>query len=139
MLYHRKVQVEFNHCDPAGIVFYPRYFEMTNSVVENFFAEAMGYPFRRMHLEESTGVPTVRIEAEFQAPSRLGDILDFTLRIDRIGTSSAALLLRAEGDGQQRLQVVLTIVWVGPGGKALPWPQEIREKMTAFKEQSDGS
>ena len=26
-------QVEFNHCDPAGIVFYPRYFEMISAVV----------------------------------------------------------------------------------------------------------
>ena len=28
MLYHRLYPIEFNHCDPAGIVFYPRYFEM---------------------------------------------------------------------------------------------------------------
>ena len=26
-------KVRFQHCDPAGIVFYPRYFEMLNSVV----------------------------------------------------------------------------------------------------------
>jgi 4-hydroxybenzoyl-CoA thioesterase len=31
MLYHRLYPIEFNHCDPAGIVFYPRYFEMTMS------------------------------------------------------------------------------------------------------------
>jgi len=25
-MYERLIQIEFNHCDPAGIVFYPRYF-----------------------------------------------------------------------------------------------------------------
>ena len=42
MLYRRLYPIEFNHCDPAGIVFYPRYFEMTNHVCENFFREAVG-------------------------------------------------------------------------------------------------
>ena len=29
-------KVLFKHCDPAGIVFYPRYFEMINDCVEAF-------------------------------------------------------------------------------------------------------
>ena len=28
--------IGFKHCDPAGIVFYPRYFEMFNDCVEAF-------------------------------------------------------------------------------------------------------
>ncbi len=66
MTYARTVPVEFNHCDPAGIVFYPRYFEMVNSVVENFFLEDVGHSFARM-MEEGAGVPTARIEANFRA------------------------------------------------------------------------
>ena len=27
-------KVRFQHCDPAGIVFYPRYFEMLNTTIE---------------------------------------------------------------------------------------------------------
>ena len=49
-MYERLIQIEFNHCDPAGIVFYPRYFEMVNSVCENFFREVAGlsYAMRRL-------------------------------------------------------------------------------------------
>lgn len=137
MSYHRFIQVEFNHCDPAGIVFYPRYFEMTNSVVENFFAEVVGYPFRRMHMEEGTGVPTVRIEATFSAPSRLGDMLDFSLRIQKVGTSSATVELLANADAQERMRATLTIVWISNGGKATPWPDEVRDKLIEFKELTD--
>ena len=32
-------KVRFEHCDPAGIVFYPRYFEMINGTVEDWFEE----------------------------------------------------------------------------------------------------
>ena len=48
VIYRRAIQIEFNHCDPAGIVFYPRYFEMVNSVVENFFREVAGHSFAAM-------------------------------------------------------------------------------------------
>ncbi len=79
MTYRRTIPVEFNHCDPAGIVFYPRYFEMTNSVVENFFAEVVGRSYARISMQDRNGVPTVRLEATFRRPSRLGDRLAFML------------------------------------------------------------
>ncbi len=86
-MYRRTIPVEFNHCDPAGIVFYPRYFEMTNSVVENFFREVVGYSFAAL-MADGVGVPTARVETDFRAPSRLGDVLDWTLDVERLGGSS---------------------------------------------------
>ena len=59
MSYTRLIQIEFNHCDPAGIVFYPRYFEMTNSVVENFFADVVGRSFAQMHSGQGGGTSCV--------------------------------------------------------------------------------
>jgi 4-hydroxybenzoyl-CoA thioesterase len=124
MTYRRQVAVEFNHCDPAGIVFYPRYFEMTNSVVENFFADRIGMPFARM-MAEGHGVPTVRIECDFTRPSRLGDRLDFSLDVEAAGSSSVTFALRADQGSEQRLAARLTLVWVGKAG-AEPWPGTIR-------------
>ena len=68
----REIQIECQSCDPAGIVFYPRYFEMTNSVVENF-STMWSAQFASMHNGADNGVPTVALAAEFVAPSRLGD------------------------------------------------------------------
>ena len=67
--------VEFQHCDPAGIVFYPRYFEMISSVIERFFTDELGHGFNRMHVVRRIGVPTARIAVDFHAPSRLEDKL----------------------------------------------------------------
>lgn len=131
MSYQRRVQVEFNHCDPAGIVFYPRYFEMVNSVVENFFADVLAYPFRRIHLDEGAGVPTVSIAANFTAPSRLGDVLNFSLTVRRVGRTSLDLTIAAEG----RMRADVTLVWV-KAGRAAAWPAEIGEKLIALQEDS---
>jgi 4-hydroxybenzoyl-CoA thioesterase len=98
LMYERLIQIEFNHCDPAGIVFYPRYFEMVNSVIENFFADVVGRSFAAMHNEGGrNGVPTVAMEAVFQRPSRLGDKVRFTLRVERVGGSSVKMGSRGRG------------------------------------------
>ncbi len=135
MTYRRRIPVEFNHCDPAGIVFYPRYFEMINSVVENFFREAMDHSFARM-MADGTGVPVVRIGVEFRAPSRLGEELDWTLEVRRVGRSSAELRVGAHGPGEGdrpelRLHGDLTLVFASFAGGARPWPDATRSRLEA--------
>lgn len=132
MIYRRRIPVEFNHCDPAGIVFYPRYFEMTNSVVENFFLEVLQYSYARISMVEKAGVPTVRIEANFKSPCRLGDQLEFSLEIKRIGDASVRFWLVCACSQEPRMTADLTLVWVTPDGRSAPWPQALRDPMTAF-------
>ena len=40
-VYRSTVLVRFADCDPAGIVFYPRYMEMFNALVEDWFREGL--------------------------------------------------------------------------------------------------
>ena len=131
MIYTRIMAVEFNHCDPAGIVFYPRYFEMTNSLVENFFADVMGHSFGRM-MELGQGVPTARLEVNFRLPSRLGDRLEWRLAVVRIGGSSVNFIATAMAGDQVRLTADLTLVWVN-AGIPTPWPDAMRAKFDDFK------
>ncbi len=131
--------VEFQHCDPAGIVFYPRYFEMINSVIEAFFREAIGYSFLPMHFRDHRGVPTVSIAVEFQTPSRLEDLLLFSLRVDRVGTSSLALALSATVENTPRMSVQTTLVRIDlKDGTPAPWPDEIRAKLQQFQRRPHG-
>ena len=134
MTYTRDIQIEFNHCDPAGIVFYPRYFEMTNSVVENFFADEVGRSFAQMHREGMhNGVPTVHIEADFVAPSRLGDKVVFTLRVVKVGGSSVGVEITGRMGEEMRLRVRLTLVWIDTM-KAARWPDAMRARLEAHLE-----
>ena len=131
MVYARIMPVEFNHCDPAGIVFYPRYFEMTNSLVENFFADVVGHSYGAM-MDAGQGVPTARLEVNFKAPSRLGDKLEWTLTVRQIGGSSVTFVANAMFGAQLRLTADLTLVWVD-AGKPVRWPDAMRAKLEAFQ------
>ena len=134
MSYARIIQIEFNHCDPAGIVFYPRYFEMTNSVVENFFADEVGKSFAQMHMEGMhNGVPTVHIEADFIAPSRLGDKVAFTLVVRKLGGSSVMVEITGRTGAELRLRAQLTLVWID-NMKAARWPEPLRARLAAHLE-----
>lgn len=127
MSYHRSIAIEFCHCDPAGIVFYPRYAEMVNSVVENFMAEEVGYPFAQM-IAEGYGIPTARLEVDFRKPSRLGDRLDWHLRVEHLGRTSARFLVTAA----DRIEARATVVWMDRDFRPAPWPDHIRPRFEAY-------
>ena len=125
--------VRFQHCDPAGIVFYPRYFEMLNLTVERFFEAEIGYSFNRLHTELAVTVPTVRMEVDFLEVSYLEDRLAFQLTLDRIGRSSLGLEIACKCGEQIRLRAQITLVCIDfHKKKATPWPGEIRSKIEAI-------
>ncbi|MEO1677204.1 MAG: thioesterase family protein [Pseudomonadota bacterium] len=120
-------KVLFKHCDPAGIVFYPRYFEMLNDAVEAMFSDLLDYPFEGMHPE--AGVPTAQIEIRFTAPSRHGDALALDVTIGRIGGSSLGLETRAICADETRFEARHTLVHVGATGRPARWPDPLRARV----------
>lgn len=122
-----KQKVLFRHCDPAGIVFYPRYFEMINDGVEAFFSEALGYPFEQMH--ETHGVPTVKINVAFRAASRHGDDLEISIIPQRVGGTSLELSIEATCEGEVRFQAAVTLVHVSKAMRSAAWPDAVRTKL----------
>jgi 4-hydroxybenzoyl-CoA thioesterase len=123
-------RVRFQHCDPAGIVFFPRYFEMVNATVEEWFATRLGLPFHEMHGPARGGVPTASISAVFTAPSRLGDLLDWALAPVRLGRSSCELELSATCDGKPRARFSQTLVWIDmDSGRPRSWPEALRARI----------
>ena len=135
-VYHLAHRVLFQHCDPAGIVFYPRYFEMINATVEQWFADELDFSFAKMHLAEKVGVPTAAIETNFKAPSFLEDRLDFILQVEKIGAKSVNLKLRVSCAEQLRLEANITLVFVSlqeAVPKSIVWTEDLREKFAAFQ------
>ena len=124
-------KVLFKHCDPAGIVFFPRYFEMMNDCVETFFDQALGTPFETLHLTH--GVPTAAIETRFRAPSRHGDILDLELVTRKLGRSSWSYGMTARCRQERRFETAATLVHVDADGKPTPWPDILRQQLKDYE------
>ena len=134
MSFTKSTLIRFRHCDPAGIVFYPRYFEMLNDLVEDWF-QSMDWDFASLHSEKQQGIPTVKIETEFLAASRLGDVLELRLELLKLGNSSFELAYVASCNGELRLQAKANLVYISNDGqqiKSLPIPDKLREKMHPY-------
>ena len=131
----KEIKIRFEHCDPAGIVFYPHYFEFFNQMVEDFFDEQVRVSFQTMHEEWKLGVPLVHIESDFLKASRIGDVLSFSLQLSRIGTKSMDFYITAKMGEEERVKATLTLVCVSLGetlGSA-PIPEEFIKRMESFK------
>lgn len=128
MTFRVAVPILFRHCDPAGIVFYPRYFEIINDTVEAFFAH-LGDPFPAMHAG-GRGMPTADIHVTFEAPSRHGDILDVGLRVTRVGGASLGLDVTGTCAGAARFRGESVLVHICKG-RALRWSDPLRAALTA--------
>jgi 4-hydroxybenzoyl-CoA thioesterase len=74
MLTNRKtIHIEWGDCDPAGIVYYPRYFAYFDNCTSALF-QAAGLPkYQMLRTYGIVGIPMVDTRARFVVPSRCGD------------------------------------------------------------------
>ncbi|WP_249931155.1 thioesterase family protein [Ramlibacter sp. 2FC] len=128
-VFRRAHRIRFSECDPAGIVFYPQYFVLLNDLLEAWVDEALGLGFARLIGERRIGLPTVRLEADFRAVSRMGDAVALSLAVERLGQRSLVLALRCESaEGELRMAVRQTLVTTSLDSHgAIPIPADLRE------------
>lgn len=135
MIFRCQKLIRFSHCDPAGIVFYPRYIELGVEAVEDWFTHGLGVSFWDLHEQHRLGIPAVHLDVNFITPSRHGDMLDFLLSVSRIGTSSMTLDINVECEGQKRFQEQITVVLVSLDTmRPVPITEPWRLKFSAFME-----
>lgn len=134
LVFSTAISIRFAHCDPAGIVFYPRYFELMNGVVEDWCAQGLGMSFHDMHMVQGIGLPTVHIETDFVKTSVMGDELIAELRVMKLGRASltvAICMLGPEQDVRLQAKLVLVMAQVKER-KAIALPAALREQMQKY-------
>lgn len=134
LVFSTPISIRFAHCDPAGIVFYPRYFELINGVVEDWCAQALGMSFHEMHMVQGIGLPTVHIETDFVKTSMLGDELIAELRVLKLGRASLTIEIQMRGQAQDlRLTAKLILVMAKVKERqAIALPVALREQMQKY-------
>ena len=108
----RTIRVEWGDCDPAGIIFNARYFEIFDAATAALFERALGMTKRRM-LEAYgiAGIPLVQTQARFIKPARFGDDLAVDSTIE-FGRTSFQVEHRVALNGDVCAQASETRVWV---------------------------
>ena len=133
--YEAQIPVRFADCDAAGIVFYPRYLEMFNGLVENWFRDELQFSFTEIVTNRGWGLPTVHLEVDFVAPSRFDETLSATLTVRSVGTTSIGLeiLFRGQDNGERVRGKVVLVLIDRAIQRAIPWPGELRERILTFR------
>jgi acyl-CoA thioesterase FadM len=98
----RSVPIRFSHCDPAGIVYFPHYFDMFNGVIEDWYKDELKHDYAALVMGERFGFPFVHIECDFKIPSLMGEVIELTLLVDRIGRSSLGIVVVCHRDDVAR-------------------------------------
>lgn len=126
-------RIRFSECDSAGIIFYPQYFVLFNDLLETWIDSLLPGGFAALISKRRCGVPTVHLEAEFTAISRMGDDVTLSLEVSRLGTRSITLALAcADQDGKLRMSVKQTVVTMSlETYRAIPIPQDLRAALEA--------
>lgn len=126
-LFRAPVRVRFSHCDPAGIVYFPRWFDLLNGVVEDWFTEGLGLDYQGFHQARGIGLGYGHAEADFHRPGFWNDRLDVFVRVARVGGASLDLALTGfRGDAPvigARLVIVTTSI---AERRAVPLPDDLR-------------
>ena len=131
-LFRRQELIRFQHCDPAGIVFYPRYAEMVNATIEDWFAAVIGIDFAKIHIEMETAIPAATLKLDFRLPSRIGEVLEMGVEVERLGRTSVSLEVRAHCREQLRFESWITLVHVPKTSyRPEPWPEQMRAALAA--------
>ena len=134
--FQKTEKIRFKHVDYAGIVFYPRFLEMLNDLVEDWFEEAFDQPFSKMH--KTNGIPTVDLKVQFKNPARLGQVLTKKLWVKKLGFASVLCGFEFEDEHEKMiLSGEVTLVNVAfneprDAIKATAFSEEMKMKILKF-------
>ena len=148
----RTTRIEWCDCDPAGIIFYPRYFEIFDTSTTALIERVLGMnKFAYLKAYDFAGHPVVETRARFRQPTRFGDDISIETKLVECGKSTLKLEHRISKGGTLAVEGFETRVWAkrdagDPGRiKKQPIPAEVvarlkqAENEQAETEQADST
>jgi 4-hydroxybenzoyl-CoA thioesterase len=133
------LEVRFGDCDPAGIVYFPRFFDFFHQAMETWFPAQLGFGYDEFVRRRKLGFPAVHSEADFERPSRFGDRIEVHQRVTKLGRTSISFAYEIRGQAGERratgksVCVVMNLDANSPEhGKAVEMPEDLRARIEAF-------
>jgi 4-hydroxybenzoyl-CoA thioesterase len=131
--FERERTIRFSHCDPAGIVFFPQYLVMVNDLNEEWVGSLLGLPYADLIGRRRTGLPTVSMQCEFSAVSRMGEEVTLGLSVERLGTKSITLRHGCRLGDESRMSIRQVLVTTDLNThRAIDIPADLRMAIDLF-------
>jgi acyl-CoA thioester hydrolase len=129
--FSKSIEVRFNDCDPMGHV--------NNAVYLNYLEIARFAYWRHVNGPpdpEGPGFILARMECDYRAAARPGDILDVFARIDRMGRTSFTFIseIMRPSDGTLIVESrAVLVVYDYRADRPVPIPDDWRAKIEEFE------
>ena len=131
--------VRWGDVDAANIIFYGSYIRFFE-IAETELFRAVGMPYGKIFDELDIWLPRVHLECDFHRAAQMDDLLEVSVYVGRIGTTSLRLnfeVRRKTEDGtiEKDLMATAHFVLVSTDRKdlkPLPVPDELRRALTPY-------
>ena len=111
-IYRRQLNIEWGQCDPAGIVFNPRFFEMFDANSWLLFEAVLDVkPQALTSTYGIIGIALVDARANFLKPAKFGDAIEIASRVSEFRRSSFEVEHRLSVNGELAVEGAETRVW----------------------------
>ena len=134
----RTTRIEWGQCDPLGIIFYPRYYEMFDISTTVMIERALGLrKAEYLKAYDFAGHPLAETRARFRMPTRFGDEIEIATALVGCGRSSFKIEHRIAKAGALAVEGFETRVWVVRDSqdparmRSRPIPPEVLARFTA--------
>ena len=132
-------RVRWGDVDAANIIFYGSYIRFFE-IAETELFRSVGMPYGKIFDELDIWLPRVHLECDFHRAAQMDDLLEVSVYVGRIGTTSLRLnfeVRRKTEDGtiEKDLMATAHFVLVSTDRKdlkPLPVPDELRRALTPY-------
>lgn len=112
--YTREIKIAWAHCDPAGIVFNPRFFEFFDTNSWGLFEAALGVSQPDFRSIYGVAIALVDARGNFMKPVAFGDTVQVTSRVIEFRRSSFDVEHKITKDGVVMVEGQESRVWAVP-------------------------
>lgn len=86
-MYLYQTKIKLHETDAAGLLFFSNQFKLIHDAYESLL-ESIGFGFAELLKNKPYFLPIVHASSDFKSPLFVGDIIDITVIVDNIGTTS---------------------------------------------------
>ena len=132
-------RVRWGDVDAASIIFYGAYIRFFE-IAETELFRAIGLPYGKIFDGLDIWLPRVHLECDFRSAAKLDDLLEVSVYVGRIGTSSIRLNFEVRRNGEDELIAEAHFVMAAVNRdtfETVPVPQNLRELLAPYTQSTN--
>jgi acyl-CoA thioester hydrolase len=127
-------RVRWGDVDAASIIFYGAYIRFFE-IAETELFRAIGLPYGKIFDGLDIWLPRVHLECDFRSAAKLDDLLEVSVYVGRIGTTSIRLNFEVRRSGEEPLVAEAHFVMAAVQRdtfETVPVPERLRELLAPY-------